>query len=61
VSKLSIALEEADEAAGWLQRLANNRLGSATDVARLLHEAGEISAILNASRETATGRRRRSG
>jgi len=59
VSKLSIALEEADEAAGWLQRVENNRLAPAKEVGRLLQEANEISAILNASRETATGRRRR--
>jgi four helix bundle protein len=60
VAKLSIALEEADESVGWLQRLSNQGIGDANTVARLLQEAGEISAILNASRQTAVGRRRRS-
>ena len=58
VSKISIALEEADEAAGWLQRMTRHRIGAGDDVGQLLQEAGEISAILNASRETAAGRRR---
>jgi len=59
VAKLSIALEEADEAVGWLQRLSNHGIGDAAAVAKLPQEAGEISAILNASRQTASGRRRR--
>jgi four helix bundle protein len=59
VAKLSIALEEADESVGWLQRLSNHGIGDAPAVARLLQEAGEISAILNASRQTATGLCRR--
>jgi four helix bundle protein len=60
VAKLSIALEEADESVGWLQRLSTHGIGDPNVVARLLQEAGEISAILNASRQTAIGRRRRS-
>ena len=59
IAKLSIALEEADEAVGWLQRLSHHRVGDQNAVEGLLQEAGEISAILNASRETAAGRRRR--
>ena len=59
IAKLSIALEEADESVGWLQRLSNQRIGVADEVERALREAAEISAILNASRQTATGRRRR--
>ena len=59
VAKLSIALEEADESVGWLQRLSNHRIGDAEAVTRLLREAGEIAAILNASRTTTGGRRRR--
>gem|GEM_PF-386306 len=61
VAKLSIALEEADESVGWLQHLSHQGIGHADTVERLLGEAGEISAILNASRETAQGRRRRPG
>lgn len=59
VAKLSVALEEADESVGWLQRLSWQHLGDAGTVERLLQEAGELSAILHASRETATGRRRK--
>jgi four helix bundle protein len=57
VAKLSIALEEADEAEGWLRRLSHQRpKPDMTD--RLLKEANEITAILNASRRTASGRGR---
>jgi four helix bundle protein len=35
IAKLSIALEEADESVGWLQRLSNQAIGDATTVARL--------------------------
>ena len=59
VAKLSIALEEADESVGWLQRLSNRGIGDPTTVGGLLQEATELSAILNASRQTATGRRKR--
>lgn len=53
VAKLSIALEEADEATGWLQRLSVQRIGERVAVERLLREANELSAIINASRRTA--------
>ena len=59
IAKLSIALEEAEECVGWLQRLSHQRIGPPQTVERLLQEAGEISAILSASRQTAEGRRRR--
>lgn len=59
IAKLSIALEESDESVGWLQRLSHQRIGSPDTVERLLQEASEISAILNASRQTAEGKRRR--
>jgi len=60
IAKLSIALEEADESVGWLQRLSHQHVGDTRQVERLLQEAGEICAILNASRQTAEGRRSRS-
>jgi four helix bundle protein len=59
VAKLSIALEEADEAEGWLRRLSHLGSGNKATIERLLKEANELSAILNASRLTARGRRRR--
>ncbi|MEZ5288160.1 MAG: four helix bundle protein [Vicinamibacterales bacterium] len=60
VAKLSIALEEADESVGWLQRLSRQQIGAPADVERLPEESTEIAAILSASRQTAQGRRRRS-
>jgi four helix bundle protein len=59
IAKLSIALEEADEAAGWLKHLLHQRIGDGASVERLLQEALEIVAILSASRMTAKGERRR--
>ncbi len=53
VAKLSIALEESDEAVGWLQRLSNHAIGPRDTVADLLQEGGELAAILAASRRTA--------
>jgi four helix bundle protein len=59
VAKLSIALEEADEAEGWLRRLSHQGIGERSAVERLLSEANELCAILNASRLTARGGRNR--
>ena len=58
LAKLSISLEEADEAMSWLQRLTGQGAGDEQVAARLIREADEICAILNASRLTAQGRRR---
>ena len=57
ISKLSIALEEADECVGWLQKLAITQLASGPTLDALRQEAGELVAILSASRKTALGRR----
>jgi four helix bundle protein len=53
VSKLGIALEEADETVGWLELLVRSETvkGEAVDV--LLKEAKELVLILSASRRTA--------
>ena len=58
IAKLSVVLEETDEALGWLQRLSNGGIGEGGTTDALLQEAGELAAIINASRETARGRRR---
>jgi len=58
VAKLSIAVEEADECVGWLQKLAAAKLAPPAELAPLQQEASELLAILSASRKTASGRRR---
>jgi four helix bundle protein len=58
IAKLSIALEEADECVGWLDKLAVTRQAEGPEVKRLLQEASELVAILAASRRTALNRKR---
>jgi four helix bundle protein len=53
ISKLSIALEEIDETAFWLEFLPDTRLSSGESVTPLLREADELSAIFMATRKTA--------
>jgi four helix bundle protein len=53
ISKLSIALEEIDETAFWLEFLPDTRLSSSESVTPLLREADELSAIFMSSRKTA--------
>jgi four helix bundle protein len=53
ISKLSIAIEEIDETAFWLEFLPDTRLSSSESVSVLLSEADELSAIFMASRKTA--------
>lgn len=59
VAKLSIAVEEVDEAVGWLEHLSVQSIGPRSTVTRLLAEANELSKILCASRRTAQGNNRR--
>ena len=53
ISKLSISLEEIDETAFWLDFLPDTRLVPLENINGLLKEAGELSAIVVASRRTA--------
>jgi len=53
ISKLSIAQEEIDETAFWLDFPPDARLIPPEYVAELLREADELSAIVVASRKTA--------
>jgi four helix bundle protein len=53
VSKLGLALEEADEAVHWLEWLRRTQAASADEVTPLLKEATELTRILGASRRTA--------
>jgi four helix bundle protein len=59
IAKLSIALEEADECVGWLDKLAVTRQAEGPELNRLFQEASELVAILSASRRTAMNRRRK--
>ena len=53
VSKLGIALEEADESLYWLEMLVESGLLSKKRVANLVDEAHQIVSILAASSKTA--------
>jgi four helix bundle protein len=53
ISRIAVAVEEADESLGWLEIVVRARLASELRTADLLREAREILAILVASRSTA--------
>jgi four helix bundle protein len=53
ISKLCIALEEADETVGWLELLVRSETAQGEAVDGLLKEAKELVLILSASRRTA--------
>jgi len=56
VSKISVAVEEADETVGWLEIVRRAELANSQPTDDLRREAGEILAILAASRRTAERR-----
>jgi four helix bundle protein len=53
VSRIAVAVEEADETVGWLKIIAGAELAGETEIAPILAEAEQILAILAASRRTA--------
>ena len=55
ISKLSIVIEEADEAYFWLEFIIDERLLGKERVLPLLREAGELTSIFVSSRKTARG------
>jgi four helix bundle protein len=55
ISKLGIVEEEADESCYWLEILIEGSVLPEEQVASLLKEANEITAIIVASRKTAGG------
>jgi len=59
-SKLSIVEEEADESAFWLELIGDVELMPQEKIVRLHAEAGEITAIMVASRKTLLERDRKS-
>jgi four helix bundle protein len=53
ISKLAIAVEEAEETVGWLEIAIGSGCSTGAEVQELLREANELLAILAASRRTA--------
>ena len=58
INKLSIAEEEADESALWMELLIEGGVVAERRLTKLLTEANELTAILVASRKTSRGLRR---
>jgi len=56
INKTSIVEEEADETGFWLELIVDAGLLTATRIQPLLAEAGELTAMLVASRKTALAR-----
>ena len=54
IAKISIVLEESDEAAFWLEFIIDEKLLKRNLVEPLLIEAGELTAIFVSSRKTAS-------
>jgi four helix bundle protein len=52
ISKLSVVEEEADESAFWLELIGDHGLLPAHKIEALRREAGELTAIMVASRRT---------
>jgi four helix bundle protein len=57
IAKLGVVEEEADETAFWLELIIDSGIRSQTQIQVLLREAGEIVAIMAASRKSAVGNR----
>ncbi|MCC6414833.1 MAG: four helix bundle protein [Opitutaceae bacterium] len=61
ISKLSVVEEEADESAFWLELISEHGLIPIGKLAALQSEAGELTAIMVASRRTLQANNRKSG
>jgi four helix bundle protein len=57
IAKLGIVEEEADESCYWMEIIIEGEILSKDAVTPLLKEAGEITAMIVASRKTAGGER----
>ena len=55
IAKLGIVEEEADETLFWLELIVDSKLMEQKPIQALLQEAGEITAIMSASRKSAKG------
>ena len=60
ISKLSVVEEESDESAFWMELIVDHGLMPADKAASLLQEAGELTAIMVASRKTMLANNRES-
>ena len=58
IAKIGVVEEEADETAFWLELIIDSALLTQTRVRPLLSEAGELVAIMAASRKSALGNRK---
>jgi len=56
ISKIGTVEEESDETALWLELLTESGILSAKKLSALLEEANELTAIMAASRKTASGK-----
>src|SRR5690242_19062038 len=56
VAKIGVVVEEADESVFWLEMLADCEILSRADIADLLKEGHELSALFTASQRTARNR-----
>ncbi len=56
ISKLGIALEEADESIYWLELLVEGKILKREQIEKLITEANELTSIFYASIKTARGR-----
>ncbi len=57
ISKLGVAIEEADEAQGWLRLLIESNLATPEQAAPLIQEADELLSIFIRSKKTAEARK----
>ena len=53
IAKIGVAAEEADESLGWLESLRDGQLATGDEIAALIKEADELTAILVKSHKTA--------
>jgi four helix bundle protein len=60
ISKISVVEEEADESAFWMELVVDHGVMPAKKVTPLHQEAGELTAIMVASRKTLIARNRKS-
>ena len=56
-ARLGLVAEEADESQGWLEFIEAGALLSSADLARLVDESRQLTAIFSASAKTARQRR----
>ena len=56
IAKIGIVEEESDETALWLELLIESGIMPASKLSALLEEADELTAIMAASRKTASGK-----